>query len=194
MKKLVFLFLLLLVLDACVGSGKKVEVVKAAAPVINLDSLGMAESIHTFYKWYGETGKGLITKINFVNTEINHPRLDLRILSKYMAEFSKSGAVCTEFIQNETIFYRACELAWLEENSKDVITGFATDRYYCQQGGDAQEFLTAGVSSQIEGDRATVQLLLDPKGPNGGPRNFEMKKENGKWLLSKNECVVTLMH
>ncbi|MBC7776783.1 MAG: hypothetical protein H7246_15220 [Phycisphaerae bacterium] len=152
----------------------------------------MAESLHTFFKWYGETGEQLITKIDFVNTSEKHPTLDLSVLAKYLGEFSKSGAISTEFIQNETIYYRACNFAWENENSNEVITGFEVDRYYCQQDGDVREFQTAGISSKINGDRALVQLLLDPNGPNGGPRNFEMKKENGKWLLSKNGCNAIL--
>ena len=177
---------------ACAGGGRKAEVSKTAVPAVNLDSVAMAETVHAFYKWYGESGEQLITRINFVNTAGKNPTLDLAVLAKYLGEFSKSGAICTEFIQNETIFYRACALAWANENSDEGMTGFDIDRYYCQQDGEVREFQTAGITSQITGDRATVQLMLDPKGPNGGPRNFEMKKENGKWLLSKNGCEEVL--
>jgi hypothetical protein len=204
MRILMFFVLLILGLTACVGGGEKlgagigdnnkVEVAKAVAQVVNQDSISMAETIHTFYKWYGESGKQLITKIIFVNKSAKHPTLDLKILGNYLGEFSKSGAICMEFIQNETIFYRACALAWREENSDGLLTGFEADRYYCEQDGDVSEFLTAGITYQITDDRATVQLLLDPNGPNGGPRNFEMKKENGKWLLSKNGCESAFVH
>ncbi len=188
MRLIPFFALSFLLWIGCVGGGKNAETAKLVAPKINPDSVSMAESIHAFYKWYGETGEQLITKIEFVNTAAKHPTIELGQLAKYLGEFSKSGAICSEFIQNETIFYRACSLAWADENSGDLLTGFDIDRYYCQQDGDVAEFLTAGVSYQIDGDRATVQLMLDPNGPNGGPRNFEMKKENGKWLLSKNGC------
>ena len=192
MKNLTALVLLVLLLAACVGGGKNAEVSKPAAAPLNLDSISMAESLHTFFKWYSETGEKLITKIDFVNRSEKHPTIDLSVLAKYLGEFSKSGAICTEFIQNETIFYRACSQAWADENSDEMITGFDADRYYCAQDWEAREFQTAGVSSLIEGDRATVQLMLDPNGPNAGPRNFEMKNENGKWLLSKNGCEGTL--
>ncbi len=194
MKEITFFALSVLLFAACVGGGKNAEVAKPAAAQANLDSISMAESLHAFYKWYGETGQQLITNINFVNTSEKHPTIDLTTLAKYLGEFSKSGAICTEFIQNETIFYRACSQAWADENSDELLTGFEADRYYCSQDGDAHEFLTAGVSSQINGDRAAVQLMLDPNGPNGGPRNFEMKKENGKWLLSKNFCETAVVH
>ena len=190
MKNLLFAFSLAAFSFAACGETSKSTT--ESKPVVNPDSIGMAEALHTFFKWYGETGEQLITKIDFVNTSEKHPTLDLSILAKYLGEFAKSGAVCTEFIQNETIFYRACALAWETENSDEMITGFDVDRYYCQQDGDVREFLTAGVSSKIDGDHATVQLMLDPKGPNGGPRDFEMKKENGKWLLSKIGCDASM--
>jgi len=194
MRNLALSALLILLLVACADRNKNVEVAKPATPNINLDSAGMAETIHTFYKWYGEAGKQLITKINFVNTEAKHPRLDLGILGKYLGEFAKSGAICTEFIQNETVFYRACGLAWAEQKSGDILTGFEVDRYYCQQDADPAEFLTAGTSYKMDGEYAIVQLMLDPKGPNGGPRDFEMKKQNGRWLLSKYICNAAYTH
>lgn len=192
MKALVYFVLLVLVLGACAGGSKNVDNSKSKVAVVNADSLGMVEALHTFFKWYEESGQTLYPKINFVNTSAKHPTIDLSILARYLGEFSKSGAICTEFIQNETIFYRACSLAWENENSNETITGFDMDRYYCAQDSEPKEFQTAGISYQIEGDRANVELKLDPNGPNGGPRNFEMKKENGKWLISKNGCEAYL--
>ncbi len=194
MKNLVFSAVFISLLVACAGGNKNAEISKTAASKIDLDSVGMAETIHAFYKWYGEAGKELTTKTSFVNTEAKYPRLDLGLLGTHLGEFSKSGAVCTEFIQNETVFYRACGLAWTEQKVGDVLTGFEVDRYYCQNDENAAEFLTAGITYKMEDEYAVVQLMLDPKGPNGGPRDFEMKKQNGKWLLSKFLCNAAYTH
>jgi hypothetical protein len=194
MKNLAGLVCLMLLTWACATGEKKTQTEKTVALVANADSIGMAETLHTFFKWYGETGITLIDQHNFVNTSAKHPTLDLSMLAQYLGEFSKSGVVSPEFIQNETIFYRACSLAWQDENSGELITGFDADRYYCQQDGDPKEFLTAGIYYEMDGEYAIVQLMLDPNGPNGGPRPFEMRKENGKWMLSKNGCGATLAH
>jgi len=192
MKNIALFAMLTLLVWACASGDKKAQSEKAVAPAANADSIGMADALHTFFKWYGETGQQLITKINFVNTTAKHPTIDLSILARYLGEFSRSGVVSIEFIQNETIFYRACSRAWEDENSGEVLTGFDADRYYCQQDGDPKEFLTAGINYKMDGEYALVQLMLDPNGPNGGPRDFEMRKENGKWVLSKNGCSAVL--
>lgn len=192
MNKFLFIIALSALLAACGQTAKSsVEQHKVS---VNADSLGMADAIHTFFKWYGENQEQLNQKMDFINTTGKHATLDLSLLARYLGEYSKSGAICSEFIQNETVFYRACSLAWANEDPKDMLTGFEADRYYCSQDEDASEFLSAAISSQITGDRATVQLLLKPDGPNGGPRSFEMKKENGKWLLSKNLCESAVLH
>lgn len=183
-----------LLLAACADHSKISEAAKSAKPAANPDSIGMADALHQFYKWYGENQQQLTGKMDFINKSGQHPTIDLSLLARYLSEYAKSGAVCTEFIQNETIFYRACSLAWAEEKSSGMLTGFEVDRYYCSEDGDAQEFLTAGVTYEMTGDRATTQLMLKPDGPNGGPRSFEMKKENGKWLLSKNLCDAAVLH
>lgn len=192
MKSLIYIALI--ALAAC-GQKSKVEPVQTPAPVntaaatFSKDSADMADAIHRFFKWYGETGEQLINKINFIDESGPHPKLDLPKLGQYLGEFYHSDAICEEFVQNETIFYRACSQGWKNETSGEVITCMDSDHYYCQQDGEVKEFLTAGVSAKITGGRAEVKLMLDPNGPNGGPRDFEMKKENGKWLLSKVGCL-----
>lgn len=175
-----------LLLSACGDGDRARKVVEPTA--YSLDSAGIATTLHSFFTWYGETGEQLITKIDFVNTKGPHPVLDEALLTNYLAEYTKSGTVNAKFVENETKFYRACAVLWKNENSDEMYSGFDVDRYYCQQDGDVTEFLKAPVSAKISGDFAMAQLLLDPNGPNGGPRSFEMNKENGKWLISKLGC------
>lgn len=189
---LLFAFAFSALVAAC---GQTPKPVAEAKPVANADSIGMADALHQFFKWYGAEEESLGKKMDFINTSGKHPTIDLNLLAKYLGEYKKSGAVCEEFVQNETIFYRACSLAWENELSGDMLTGFEVDRYYCQQDAENSEFLAAGVAYTMDGsDRATVQLMLNPNGPNGGPRTFEMKKENSKWLLSKVLCDAAVVH
>ena len=160
----------------------------ATQPIVNADSIGIAHTLHAFFKWYGETGEQLITKIDFVNEKGKHPVLDEAKLAEYLGMYKKSGTVSDKFVENETKYYRACAELWKNEESGEMISGFDVDRAYCQQDGDVTEFLTAPVSAKVSGDYAMVQLMLKTDGPNGGPRSFEMSKENGTWLLSKYDC------
>ena len=168
MHKLFFALVLSTILAACGQTSKSTTETKPSVVMVNTDSIGIADALHAFYKWYGENQTQLTKKMNFINSAGKHATIDLNLLAKYLGEYAKSGAICEEFIQNETIFYRACSLAWANENPKEMLTGFETDRYYCAQDEDAAEFTTAPVSCEITGDRATTQLLLNPNGPNGG--------------------------
>ena len=62
------------------------------------------------------------------------------------------------------------------------------DRMYCAQDGEYEEFTTAAVNSTVTGDRAVAKMVFKPNSGNGESRNYELKKENGKWLITKVEC------
>ncbi len=159
----------------------------AAAPA-NVDSVAIAENLHRFFKWYAETGDGLMKKINFINEKGPHPTLDETLLSRYYGEFLKTGLISSALVEDETKFYRACAELWKKEKTGGLYSGFDYDRYYCENDGDIAEFQKAGVSFRIRGDFAKVRLMLEEKGPNHGPREFEMLKENENWTLSKLHC------
>ncbi|MBL7827020.1 MAG: DUF3828 domain-containing protein, partial [Saprospiraceae bacterium] len=152
------------------------------------DSAAIAATIHQFYQWYAKTGIKLIEQHDFVDVSGKHPKLDPVVLRQFLGEFVKSATVSQEFVQNEVIYYTACSHAWQNELIDDIPTCLDHNRYYCAQDWDEKEFETAGVKANITGNRAEVQLLLKEVGSNGGPRDFEMTKEFGKWLISKVLC------
>ncbi|MCB9345412.1 MAG: DUF3828 domain-containing protein [Lewinellaceae bacterium] len=173
------------------GDGDKSAVQSKAVSANGLpeaDSVAIADALHQFFKWYGKTGIHLINQFNFVDQSGKHPKLNEATLDKYLAEFQKSGAICPEFLDNEKSFYTACAKSWEEEESGEVISCMDYDRYYCSQDFDGSEYNFASINARIVGERAKARLLLSPGGPNGGPRSFEMKKENGKWWLAKVKC------
>lgn len=188
-KDFTLLLLISLLFAACAEEGNKAEASKASTnTTANPDSIQIAESLNTFYKWYGETGNQLKTKFPFINTTGKHPVLDEAMLKQYFAEFLKSGVVSSALIEDEIKFYRACAVLWQTQKKGDRYSGLDFDRFYCQNDVDAAEFLTAGVRFRARGEMAKVQLMLKELGPNTGAREFEMKRENGKWLLSKLRC------
>lgn len=186
MKYLLSAFICLTALIGCAHDPKT-----AGGPAADMgqpDSVAIAASLHGFYKWYAETGDQLMSTYNFIDASGKHPKLKEEVLDQYFSEFLKSGYVSADLVAEEKRFYQACAEAWKNEDSGGRYTGFDFDRYYCQNDGDIKEFQTAGIRFKMRGDRAKVMLNLDPKGPNGGPRGFEMKKEGGKWLLSRLNC------
>jgi len=189
MKNLAFIPFLFLLFAACGEKGGPAGA-QTAKPAVSAsaDSASIADALHTFFTWYGANYQDLTYKINFINEEGKYPTLDKAKLAEYLAAFMKSGVVSTTLVENETKYYLECAESWKSEEVGDVLSCMDYNRYYCGQDWDEKEFMIAPVKATISGDHASVQLLLDPNGLNGGPRAFEMKKENGKWLLSKIGC------
>jgi hypothetical protein len=176
-----------IIFAACASDGNKTEV-KNMPHEVNSDSTAIAETIHAFYKWYAETGDQLSQKFKFIQTNGQHANIDEAMLAQYFAEFAKTGLVSAALVADETRFYQACAALWKNEAAGGRLPGLDIDRYYCQNDPEISEFLTAGVNFRIRGDIAKVRLMLKELGPNHGAREYEMKKENGKWLLAKLRC------
>ncbi len=151
------------------------------------DSAAIAETIHGFYKFYS-TFENDSTQYDFVDDSGKYLKLDEMKLKKYLGKFFQTGLVSEEYITNEHEFYEKCGKLWVTEEKGDVPTGMDADKMYCGQDGDFPEFTTAPVISVIKGDRATAKMIFKPNSGNGESRNYELKKENGKWLMAKVEC------
>ena len=151
------------------------------------DSAAIAETIHGFYKFYSTFENDSI-QYDFVDDSGKFLKLDEMKLKKYLGKFFQTGLVSEEFISNERDFYLKCGKLWEKEEKGDVPSGMDADRMYCGQDGDFPEFTTAPVISTITGDRATAKMVFKPNSGNGETRNYELKKENGKWLMAKVEC------
>lgn len=151
------------------------------------DSAAIADVIHGFYKFYS-TFETDSTQYDFIDDSGKFLKLDEMKLKKYLGKFFQTGLVSEEFITNEHEFYMKCGKLWVSEVKGDVPSCMDADRMYCGQDGDFPEFTTAPVKSTIIGDRATAKMIFKPDSGNGESRNYELKKENGKWLMAKVEC------
>lgn len=152
------------------------------------DSTAIADALHNFFTWYNANSIRIDTTYKFTIEGGAHTALDEKKLQMYFSEIKKSNVVSDELIDNETKFYHACAKFWETESSKDLNTGLGADRFLCAQDYIAP-YNTAAVTSIIKDNRAQATLTL--KGDMPGETNalkFEMKKENGKWLLSKLGC------
>jgi hypothetical protein len=178
--------------DAAATPGPAAPETPAAAPsgsATAADSAAIADAVHAFFRWYNANQERLANDfVQVLDTKSGHTKLVEPQFQRYVTSFKASNAVSQEFIDNEVKFYRAAEKLWQNEDPEEVNSGLDADKYYCAQDMDPGEFMSAPVRAEIRGDRAKATLLLDPEGMNGAEREFELKKENGKWLLTKVVC------
>jgi hypothetical protein len=172
----------LALLSACGQSTSE----KSSAAVAEADSVAIATSLRGFFTWYA-AHENRLAQFSFTDTTGPHLKLAPEQLQAYLAEIKKSGFVSDELIENETKFYQACEKAWANETKGDVPSGLDADRFYC-----AQDYLapyhTGKVSARIIGDRALATLTLSDGSGHSRDFGYELRKENGQWLLAKLGC------
>jgi hypothetical protein len=184
MKKLIILFLSILFLSSCQeGSNKTPESTAVAS-----DSSAIADVIHGFYQWYDPYVRDEAKNIDFVKTVNNHYALDQALLEKYLSNINASGFVSSEFIANDMAFYKACEKLWQNEEADGPPSGMDANKYFCAQDWDLNFWTKAPVRIKSIGDNKVAATLYGEMGGNPFEHNFELQKENGKWLLSKIEC------
>jgi len=187
----IFSFLLGIILFvSCENTAPKNSVMAETktAALVPSDSVAITDALHNFYTWYDANSVRLGKTYNFAIEGGAHTMLDEKQLQLFLAEIKKSGVVSDELIADETKFFQACAKIWQTEDKDAVNTGLESDRFLCAQDYIAP-YNTGAVSSVINGNRAQATLAL--KGTMPGDTNsfkFEMKKENGKWLLAKLGC------
>jgi hypothetical protein len=178
-----------LMFTACGGdkSTKKPDApaqkMEKAAP--SADETAIADAIHGFFTWYNDNADR-IGDIGFAIEKGAHMTLDEKKLQEYVGELKKSGFVSDELGVDETKYYQACAKIWATESLDQPTTGLALDRYLCSFDYVAP-YDKAPVTATITGDRAKAVLALSPQ----DLHNFELKKEKGKWLLTKPSCAET---
>ena len=150
------------------------------------DSIGITEALHGFFTWY-DANNIRISKIDLTKQNGKYLELDEKQLQNYLGEIKKSGFVSDELIADETKFYQACAKLWANESNDEINSGMESDRFLCAQDYIAP-YNTGSVKSIITGDRAHSTLTLKADMNQSNDFNFEMKKENGKWLLAKLDC------
>jgi hypothetical protein len=187
MKHLTLVALITFLLFACQETPKNVAANATSQAAVS-DSAAVAEVIHGFYKWYNVFSMDTTKRGDFADQSGKYLRLDEPKMKKYYAYFQETGFVSTEFIENEYTFYRKCEAIWKTEEVGDVPTGMDADKYFCAQDWETEFWTNAPVRIKNLGtDRVAATLFSTDK---NAPieRNFELKKENGKWVLTKIEC------
>ncbi len=186
MKNLIFACLFVSCCFACKEAPKDATTTEASAA--SADSTAIADAIHGFYKWYDQSIADGSKDAPYLKVVNKHYALDIPELEKYLANIKSSGFVSTELLDNHTAYFKTCEKLWQNEEAEGAPAGLDADIYFCAQDWDLNFWTTSPVRiNSLANDRAAVTL----NGTHGGSpheQNFELKKENGKWLLTKIEC------
>jgi hypothetical protein len=153
--------------------------------------LAITDVIHNFYKWYN-TNSATINEINYIKPG-KSTTLDTERLAAYHALLKQSNCISQAYIDGDLAYLKNLEAtAWKTEDVRETpLTGLDFERLFCAQDWDINFWMTAPVYVEglgLDAEKATAKLSGDE---GGGPRiqDFEVVKENGKWLISKIICA-----
>ncbi len=155
------------------------------------DLLAITDVIHNFYKWFNTNG-ATMQEIDYVKPG-RSTTLDMERLAAYHAQLKQSNCISQAYIDGDLAYLKNLEAtAWKTEDVRETpLTGLDSERLFCAQDWDINYWMTAPV--YVEGlglgaEKAIAKLSGDE---GGSPRvqDFEVVKENGKWLISKIICA-----
>lgn len=190
MKNYIIIFIVILCTFACNQTSEKQstakqEVAADTSKHVVADSTDIAAVIHGFYKWYDV----FVNKnMQFTDNTGKHLKLSPSKLAAYYAAFKKTGFVSEEFVQNEYAFFKKCEKLWENENKDEVVSCLDADKYFCAQDWDINFWVNSPIRIKNMGENRAFATMYSTDKQNPQEHNFELKKENNKWLLTKIAC------
>lgn len=188
--KSILFFSILLAFSYCKYTNKKdinQQSNKIAESTNNIpDSIAIINTLHDFFTWYDANIERL-GKIKFVTDSAEHLTLNQNNLKIYLNEIKNSGFVSDLLLEDQVKFYSACAKIWKTQKKSEIPEGLQSDRFYCAQDYIAP-YNTGKVKATVIEDKANATLSLSGKQNETKDLMFELKKENGRWLLSKTGC------
>lgn len=186
MKQFVFMAACFLFLTNC--GDKPNSASGSSTPSVLNDSIQITATIHGFFEWYDAMQRDTSRPFDITDDSGKHLKINQTALKTYLGEFMKSGFVTESFITGEFEYYEKCEKLWQNEEIGDVPSGMDVDKILCAQDGDIT-FWTKSPVRIVNTDGTHAKATLYASDANGDlERSYELKKENGKWLLSKIVC------
>lgn len=151
--------------------------------------LAITDVIHQFYKWY-ESNMATIVNINYIKAG-KSTTLDPVQLDAYYDLLKKSSFVSQSYIDSDRAYLKNLEAtAWKNENVEEgPLTGLDFDRFFCAQDYDMAFWTAAPVRVEGLGTAKVMAIMAGTEGGSPREQQFEMVKENGKWLIAKIVCV-----
>ncbi|WP_266364780.1 DUF3828 domain-containing protein [Tellurirhabdus rosea] len=190
MKHFTFLVLLAAGLLAC--QKKTPNSTLSATGTPPSDSAAIAQTVHGFYKWYIAFSQDSTKRVDFTEERDEHLALNQPRLERYFAHFKASGFVSDEFIAGEYAFYRECSQLWQAEAVDDVPSCLDADKYFCAQDWDPAFWTDSPVRLRKLGPDKVLATLFGNHFDRPMERNIELKRENGRWRITRIECDMGL--
>ena len=186
MKNYIQIFALALLFAACAEAPKNTSETSAAS--VSADSAMVAQVIHGFYTWYDAISINDAEWSNFTDNSGKHLKLDTTKFNTFLNHLKSSGFVSQSFLDQEKAFYKKCELLWQNEPVDEVPSGMDADKYFCAQDWEINFWVNSPVRIKPLGQYKLAATMYGDEGGSPREHNFELVKENGKWLLSSIEC------
>jgi hypothetical protein len=111
-------------------------------------------------------------------------------LDAYYAKLKESGFISQAYIDADKAYLQNLEAtAWKNENVEEgPISGLDYDRFFCAQDYDINFWVSAPIAAEGLGTEQATATMTGDEGGSERSQKFELKKENGKWLISKIVC------
>ncbi|AEE48612.1 DUF3828 domain-containing protein [Haliscomenobacter hydrossis] len=192
MKYLLLLCLAMFSLSACQNTANKTDQ-STEEPTDSGDSqddpdlVAITDVIHGFYQWYDDSMEK-IQHLDYVKTG-KHLSLDNKKVDAYFDQFLKSGFISKEYVDGEKAYLKALEVDWKKTEYEDgPIDGLDYDRFFCAQDWDIKAWTESFVGVEGLGTDQATATMSSKEGGGPNEQKIELKKENGKWLISKIIC------
>ncbi len=152
------------------------------------DLVAITDVVHGFYKWYYANNTTALN-INFLKPG-KSTTLDPAKLDAYFAALLKSGYISQAFVDAERAYLKNLEATvWKNENMEvQPLTGLDYDRFFCAQDWDINFWTTAPVEAEGLGTDQVKATISGTEGGSPRQQKLELKKENGKWLITSINC------
>lgn len=150
------------------------------------DLVAINETIHHFYGWY-EANMETLANISYIK---NGNQLDGGQLDAYYAMLMKTGLVHQSYVDADRAYLKNLEAtAWKNENVEEgPLTGLDYDRFFCAQDFVMDFWKTAPVGAEGLGTDKVKATMSGDEGGSPRTQQFELVKENGKWLIAAVVC------
>ena len=179
MKQLTLLSFLLLAFFACKNN---------PSTTANADPEAIAQTVHQFYGWYDKFVMDSTKQHLYVDLSGKYAVLDSAKLEKYYNQLRESQLLSEEYFANDRAYLEACEPIWKQDGLEGPLAGLDFDRVFVGQDRDSKYMITTPLLVEMDGAERAKAVYADTSAAAANNPKFELKKENGKWLISKIDC------
>ena len=144
------------------------------------DEEAITDVVHNFYKWYSS---GTDEAIQYVDIEGEFAKLDMAKVAAYHAQLMNSGFLTKAYVDNDLAILEEYAAIWAKDKEtgrEGPLTGYDYNRVFCGQDWTPETYTTGPIQIEMLGANRAKAVIEST--------TLELVKENGKWLISKNNC------